>query len=259
VAVEHAAGGAAAHGGGPIQPLHQFEVHPIGPEIKIGSLNLWFNNAALWMLIAAAIACALMLLGMRRRAVVPGRAQSVAESLYEFVAGMVRDNAGNEGLRYFPFIFTIFIFILLSNLLGLIPGSFTVTSHIIVTLALAVTVFTTVTVIGFVKHGPAYLKLFVPDGVPGWLLPLLAPIEVTSYFIRPFSLGIRLFANMMAGHMMLVVFGGFVVMLGAWAGWLPLIIMVALYALELLIAFLQAFVFALLSSIYLNDALHMHH
>ncbi len=140
MAVEHAAGGAAGHGN-PIQPLHQFEVHPIGPEISIGGLNLWFNNAAMWMLIVAALACALMILGMRRRAVIPGRAQSVAESLYEFVAGMVRDNAGNEGLRYFPFIFTIFIFILLSNLLGLIPGSFTVTSHIIVTLALALTVF----------------------------------------------------------------------------------------------------------------------
>ena len=256
MAVEQASGG--AHGGSGLDPLHQFVIERIVP-LRIFGLDFSFTNSALWMTIVAVLASLLMIGGIRNRALIPGRLQSVTETTYEFVTGLVRDNAGTEGLRYFPFIFTLFIFILFCNMLGMIPGSFTVTSHIVVTFALAILVFVVVTGIGFARHGTAYLKLFVPDGVPFWLLPLLVPIEVISYFIRPFSLGIRLFTNMMAGHMMLVVFASFVLMLGVAGGWLPLIVMVGLNALEVLIAFLQAFVFALLSSIYLNDALHMHH
>ena len=196
---------------------------------------------------------------MRQRALVPGRLQSVAELGYEFIAGMVRDNVGSAGKKYFPFVLTLFIFILLCNLLGLVPYSFTPTSHIIVTFAMAAVVFVGVTVIGFVKHGAHFLSFFVPQGVPFALLLLLVPIEIISYFVRPFSLSIRLFANMLAGHTMLKVFGGFVVMLGVLAGWAPLAFLVAFTGLELLIAFLQAYVFAILTCLYLNDAIHLHH
>ncbi len=173
---------------------------------------------------------------------------------------MVRDSAGHEGMKYFPIIFTIFIFVLLLNILGMVPlpalGAFTVTSHIIVTFALAAFVFIGVTLIGIAKHGLGFFKLFVPSGVPVWLLPLITVIEIISYFTRPISLSVRLFANMMAGHTMLAVFGSFVVALGFIAGWLPLLFMVFIMGLEILVAFLQAYVFAVLSSIYLNDALH---
>jgi F-type H+-transporting ATPase subunit a len=196
---------------------------------------------------------------MRGAAIVPGRWQSIAELAYEFIANTVRENAGREGMRYFPFIFTLFMFILFANLLGMIPFSFTVTSHIIVTFALALVVFVGVTVIGFIRHGAGFLKLFVPSGIPLALLPLLVVIEVLSYFIRPVSLSVRLFANMMAGHTMLKVFGGFVVALGVLAGWLPLVFVVALTGLEIGIAMLQAYVFTVLTCIYLNDALHLHH
>jgi F-type H+-transporting ATPase subunit a len=183
----------------------------------------------------------------------------VGELAYEFISGMMRDILGNSGRAYFPFVFTLFMFVLAANMLGMVPYSFTVTSHIIVTFALAATVFVGATVIGFIKNGPGYLRLFVPSGVPILLLPLLVVIEVISYFTRPISLSVRLFANMMAGHTMLKVFAGFVVGMGVLGGWAPLAMMVALTGLEILVAFLQAYVFAVLTCIYLNDALNMHH
>src|SRR4051794_32559295 len=190
---------------------------------------------------------------------IPTRLQSVAESIYEFIDNMTHEVMGHEARTFFPFVLTLFTFILAANVLGLIPYVFTVTSHIIVTLALALVVFLGATVIGFVRHGFGYLKLFLPGGVPMVLTPIVVPIEIISYFIRPFSLSIRLFANMMAGHMMLQVMAGFVLLMGAIGGWLPLAAMVALFALELLVAVLQAYVFALLTCLYLNDALHVDH
>ncbi len=185
--------------------------------------------------------------------------QSIAEIAYEFVANMMRDTIGEGGRPYFPFVFTLFIFILISNMLGMIPYSFTVTSHLIVTFALALMVFVAATLVGFAKHGVGYLKIFVPSGVPTVLLPLLVVIEVISYFTRPISLSVRLFANMLAGHTMLKVFGAFVVGMGVLAGWVPLVVMVGITGLEVLVAFLQAYVFAVLTCIYLNDAINMHH
>jgi F-type H+-transporting ATPase subunit a len=199
-----------------------------------------------------------MVFAMRKGALVPGRFQSVAELSYEFVANMVRDNVGTSGMKYFPFIFTLFMFVLALNMLGMVPYSFTVTSHIIVTFALAAFIFVGVTLIGFWKHGIGFLKFFVPSGVPFLMLPLLVVIEVISYLTRPVSLSVRLFANMMAGHTMLKVFGSFVAALGLLGGWAVLGLMVAFTGLELLVAFLQAYVFAILTCIYLNDALHMH-
>jgi F-type H+-transporting ATPase subunit a len=190
---------------------------------------------------------------------VPTRLQSVAEISYEFIANMVRDNVGTSGMQYFPFIFTLFMFVLALNMLGMMPYSFTVTSHIIVTFALAAFIFLGVTAIGFWKHGAGFLKFFVPEGVPIVMLPLLVVIEVISYLTRPLSLSVRLFANMMAGHTMLKVFGAFVVALGLLGGWAPLAFMVGFTGLEILVAFLQAYVFVILTCIYLNDALHMHH
>lgn len=225
--------------------------------MEIAGHDVSFTNASLWMVIVVMSITLFLNLGMRRAALVPGRWQSMVEILYEFVANMLNDTAGHEGRKYFPFIFTLFVFILCANLMGLIPYSFTVTSHIIVTFALAAVVFLGVTAIGFMKHGLHFLKFFVPSGVPAIMLPLLVVIEVISYLTRPMSLSVRLFANMMAGHTMLKVFGGFVVALGAF-GILPLAFLVAITALELVVALLQAYVFAVLTCIYLNDALHMH-
>jgi F-type H+-transporting ATPase subunit a len=252
--VEQPAAGAEGHSA--IDPIHQFEIERLIP-IQLGPLDASFTNSALWAVIAVLLICLLMLLAPRQ--LVPTRFQSAVESLYELVFGITEDVLGSEARQYFPFVFTLFAFILFCNLLGLLPGAFTVTSHIIITLALALVVFLGATVIGFAKHGAGYLKLFAPAGVPVVLLPLVVVIEVISYFIRPFSLSIRLFANMMAGHMMLKVIAGFVVLLGVTAGWLPLIAMVALFGLELLVACLQAYVFALLTCLYLNDALHVDH
>src|SRR5262245_49371238 len=190
---------------------------------------------------------------------VPGRLQSIAELSYEFIANMLQENVGSAGRQYFPFVFTLFMFILFANVLGMIPYSFTPTSHIIVTFAMAAVVFIGVTIIGFMRHGAHFLSLFVPKGVPWPLLLLLVPIEILSYFIRPVSLSLRLFANMMAGHTMLKVFGGFVVALGILGGWAPLAFVVALTGLEIGIAFLQAYVFTVLTCLYLNDAVHLHH
>jgi F-type H+-transporting ATPase subunit a len=214
--------------------------------------------------LAAAASVGFLLIAMRERALVPTRLQSLAEISYEFVAGMLRDTIGREGMRFFPFVFTLFMFIFFCNMLGMIPGAFTVTSHIVVTAALAAVVFLTVLIVGFAKNGLHFLKLFVPSGVPIYILPLVTAIEVISFLSRPVSHSVRLFANMLAGHITLKVFGGFVVMLlgaGSFAALapLPLLAAVALTALEFLVAFLQAYVFTILTCMYLNDALHPGH
>ena len=239
-------------------PMEQFEIKRL-LNFHIGSLDASFTNSALWMTIAVIFAFLLFVVGTQKRALVPGRVQAIAEVGYEFVANMVRDNVGDAGKKYFPFVLTLFVFILFCNVLGLVPYSFTPTSHIVVTFAMAAVVFVGVTIIGFARHGAHFLSLFVPKGVPFVLLLLLVPIEIISYFVRPFSLSIRLFANMLAGHTMLKVFGGFVVMLGIIGGWAPLAFIVVFTGLELLIAFLQAYVFAILTCLYLNDAIHLHH
>jgi F-type H+-transporting ATPase subunit a len=239
-------------------PMKQFEIKRF-VELNFFGLDASFTNSSLMMVIGVALVSVFLIGSMRGRALVPDRMQSMAELSYEFVANMVRENAGSEGMKYFPFIFTLFFYILVMNMLGMVPYGFTVTSHIIVTVALALVVFIGVTVIGILKNGTKFIGLFVPSGVPIWLLPLLVPIEILSYLVRPFSLSVRLFANMMAGHTMLKVFAGFVVAMGFVGGWAPLLFMVAFTGLEVLIAFLQAFVFAVLSCIYLNDALHPHH
>jgi len=248
------------HGGGGTglpDPMHQFEIKRLVP-FEVFGFDASFTNSALFMVIAGAVITVFTIFAMRKGALVPTRAQSIAEVSYEFVANMVRDNVGTEGMKYFPFIFTLFMFVLALNMLGMVPYSFTVTSHIIVTFAMAAFIFIGVTLIGFWKHGVKFLKFFVPSGVPFVLLPLLVVIEVISYLTRPVSLSVRLFANMMAGHTMLKVFGAFVVALGLLGGWAALAFMVAFTGLELLVAFLQAYVFAILTCIYLNDALHMH-
>jgi F-type H+-transporting ATPase subunit a len=240
-----------------IDPMHQFEILRY-VELDFLGVDVSFTNSSLWMVIAVALVTAFTTFSMSGRALVPGRWQSVAEMTYEFVASMVRDNVGTDGMRYFPFVFTTFMFVLFCNMLGMVPYSFTVTSHIIVTFAMAVLIFLGVTIIGFITHGIGFLKFFVPTGIPIVLTPLLVVIEIISYLTRPISLSVRLFANMLAGHTMLKVFAGFVVLMGIW-GVVPLVFMVALTGLEVLVAFLQAYVFAILTCIYLNDALHMHH
>jgi F-type H+-transporting ATPase subunit a len=239
-------------------PMEQFEIKRL-LDFKIAGIDASYTNSALWMTIAAVVATVIFVVGMRQRALVPGRLQSVAELGYEFIANMVHDNIGESGKKYFPFVLTLFVFVLGCNMLGLIPYSFTPTSHIIVTFAIAAVVFIGVTIIGFARHGFHYLSLFVPSGVPSFLLPVMVVIEVLSYLTRPISLSVRLFANMLAGHTMLKIFGGFVVGLGIVAGWAPLVFIVALIGLEFLIAFLQAFVFAILTCLYLNDALNLEH
>ncbi|MAG96205.1 MAG: F0F1 ATP synthase subunit A [Alphaproteobacteria bacterium] len=237
-------------------PLTQFEIKRL-VDIDIGGLDVSFTNSSLMMVIVLVLVTALLTLSMRGRAMVPGRWQSIAELSYEFIANMLRENVGSEGRQYFPFVFTLFMFIVTSNLLGLLPYSFTVTSHIVITFAMAIVVFLGVTVIGLIKHKFHFFSFFVPKGVPMALIPILVPIEVISYLARPVSLSLRLFANMMAGHTLLKVFGGFVVVLGIF-GVAPLLFVVALYALELIVAVLQAYVFTILTCLYLNDALHLH-
>jgi len=238
-------------------PLAQFEIKTLLP-LQIGQTDVSFTNSALFMTVTVILITLFMVLGMRKRALVPGRWQSVAELSYEFVANLLRDTVGNEGRKYFPFVFTLFMFILVGNMLGMIPYSFTFTSHIIVTFALALVVFLGVTVLGFVKHGVHFFSFFVPPGVSVVLWPLMIPIEIISYLSRPISLAVRLFANLTAGHTMLKVFAGFVISLGIVGGILPLAFVVALTGLELLIAFLQAYVFTILTCFYINDAIHLH-
>jgi len=240
-------------------PMHQFNVYRIGPEIRLGNVDISFTNASLFMIISAFAIISVFFAGTRRKAVIPTKIQLLTELSYTLVSKMISDTAGSKAKPYFPFIFSLFMFVLFCNMLGMLPYSFTVTSHIIVTFALAAIIFIGVTIIGFVNHGVGYLKLFIPSGVPVVLLPIIVIIEMISYLARPVSLSVRLFANMMAGHTMLKVFGGFVISLGIIGGWLPLGFTVALTGLEILIAFLQAYVFAILTCIYLNDALNLNH
>ena len=240
-------------------PTHQFEVYRIGPEIKLGEIDISFTNASLFMLISSIAILFVFNLGTKKNSVLPSKIQLLAELSYTFVSKMISDTAGSKAKPYFAFIFSLFMFVLFCNMFGMIPYTFTVTSHIIVTFILAIFIFIGVTIIGFIKHGFGYLKLFVPSGVPVLLLPLIVVIEIISYLSRPISLSVRLFANMMAGHTMMKVFGGFVISLGIVGGWLPLSFSVALTGLEILVAFLQAYVFAILTCIYLNDALNLHH
>ena len=240
-------------------PMHQFNVYRIGPEIKLGEIDISFTNASLFMVISSITILLIFNLGSKKNLLIPNKMQLLAELSYTFISKMISDTAGSKAKPYFPFVFSLFMFVLFCNMLGMLPYSFTVTSHIIVTFALAAIIFVGVTIIGFVNHGIKYLKLFIPSGVPLFLLPLIVIIEIISYLSRPVSLSVRLFANMMAGHTMLKVFGGFVISLGIIGGWLPLSFTVALTGLEILIAFLQAYVFAILTCIYLNDALNLNH
>ncbi len=244
-----------------VDPIHQFHINQIVP-IEVGGYDLSFTNSSLFMVITVVLASAFLYLTTSSRGLVPGRAQSVSEILYEFVAGMLRDSAGSAGMKFFPFVFTLFTFILVANLLGMFPYFFTTTSHLIVTAMLALMVFATVLIYGFMKNGLGFLKLFVPSGVPVALMPLVVAIEVISFLARPISHSVRLFANMLAGHITLKVFAGFVVSLSAYGfvgivgSILPLAMAVGLTALEFLVAFLQAYVFAMLTCMYINDALH---
>jgi len=241
-------------------PLHQFEITPIIP-IEVAGTDLSFTNSALFMVIASALVAAFLIWGMRKSTLVPGRFQSMAELSYEMVAGMVRDNVGDEGRGYFPFVFTLFMFVLFGNFLGLIPGGFTFTSHIAVTFTMAAIIFLAVTVIGIYRHGFHFLRLFFPEGAPWWTAPILVPIELVSYLSRPISLSVRLFANMTVGHVLLKVIAGFVISLGSiffLLGAFPLLALVGITLLEFLVAAIQAYVFAILTCIYLHDAIHLH-
>ncbi len=240
-------------------PMSQFDVYRIGPEIKVGAFDISFTNASLFMIISTVSILLIFNIGSKKNSILPNKIQLLSELSYTFVSKMISDTAGSKAKPYFAFIFSLFMFVLFCNMFGMIPYTFTVTSHIIVTFILASFIFIGVTVIGFIKHGFGYLKLFVPSGVPAVLLPLIVVIEIISYLSRPISLSVRLFANMMAGHTMMKVFGGFVISLGLVGGWLPLSFSVALTGLEILVAFLQAYVFAILTCIYLNDALNLHH
>jgi F-type H+-transporting ATPase subunit a len=247
-----------------MDPIHQFALEPVGQPFHILGFNASFTNASLWMVIIVALICLLMIAGTSRRALVPGRWQSLAEMSYEFVASTIRLTAGNDGMRFFPFIFSLFMFVLIANLVGLVPFTFSVTSQITVTFALAVLVISIVIVYGFFKHGMHFLRLFVPSGVMPVLLPFIVLIEVISFAVRPVTLSVRLFANILAGHITLKVMGGFVASLlgaGAFAvlAPVPLIGVTAFSALELLVAVLQAYVFAILTCVYINDAIHPGH
>ncbi|TCT06893.1 F0F1 ATP synthase subunit A [Aquabacter spiritensis] len=248
-----------------IDPIHQFEVQRYVELLHISGVSFSFTNASAFMIGIVGAIFLFLTYATRGRTLVPGRMQSVAEMSYEFIAKMVRDSAGTQGMVFFPLVFSLFMFVFVANVIGLVPYTFTITAHIVVTAALALLVIGTVVVYGFYKHGMHFLHLFVPSGVPSFLLPFVVLIEVVSFLSRPISLSLRLFANMLAGHIALKVFAFFVVGLASAgiAGWfgavLPFFMIVALTALELLVAILQAYVFAVLTSIYLNDAVHPGH
>jgi F-type H+-transporting ATPase subunit a len=249
-----------------VDPIHQFQIRELFPIARIGNTEIAFTNSAAYMVAAVAIIMLFLVGGTARRSLVPDRLQSTAELTYEFVANTIRSTAGSEGMHFFPFVFTLFMFILTVNIIGLIPYAFTVTTHIIITATLALTVFLTVLAYGFWNHGLHFFNLFVPKGIPLYILPLIVFIEVLSFLSRPISHSVRLFANMLAGHITLKVFASFITLLGGGAGiigmvgaTLPLALVVALTALEVLVAFLQAYVFAILTCIYLNDAIHPGH
>lgn len=237
-------------------PLEQFVIRPIIP-IHIGTADLSFTNSALLMTLAVALTMLLLVGATRRGALVPTRLQSLAELSYEFVANMVRDNMGTEGIEFFPLVFAIFMFVLFGNFLGLIPYSFSFTGQIVVTFALAIFVFVLATAVGFIKHGFHFFSFFMPPGAPLFMAPVLIPIEIISYMSRPISLGIRLFANMMAGHTMMAVFAGFTLTLGFF-GFFPILINVAMFGLEVIVCALQAYVFTILTCLYLRDGIHLH-
>lgn len=251
-------------------PISQFKIKDIftiggsGEEAASG-FSIAFTNSSLFMVLTVLTISLFLILTTSGRGLVPGRLQLISESMYEFVANMVRSSAGTEGMKFFPFVFSLFMFVLIANLLGMVPFFFTVTSHIIVTFALAMLVISVVIVYGFWKNGIGFLKLFAPAGVPGYLLPIVVPIEVISFLSRPISLSVRLFANMLAGHITLKVFAGFIVTMssagifGIFGATLPLAMTIGLTALEFLVAALQAYVFALLTSMYINDAIHPSH
>jgi F-type H+-transporting ATPase subunit a len=246
-------------------PIHQFEIKKIFTIGHIGGQEIAFTNSSLFMVLSIGVIAALLVGATSARSLVPGRLQSVAELSYEFVATTIRSTAGSEGMKFFPLVFSLFMFILVANIIGLVPYTFTVTSHIIITVLLALLVFITVVIYGFWKNGLKFFKLFVPSGIPIFILPLVVFIEVFSFFLRPISHSVRLFANMLAGHIALKVFAGFITLLagfgivGMAGAVLPLGMVIALTALELLVAFLQAYVFTILTCIYLNDAIHPGH
>jgi len=237
-------------------PIEQFEIKTL-VDINLGGIDASLTNAGAFMVMTVISVTMFLVMGMNKRALVPGRWQSMAELSYEFVAGLLKDNVGAEGRKYFPFVFSLFMFIFFANLLGLLPYSFTFTSHIIVTFVLAMVVFIGVTIIGFAVHGLKFLTFFVPSGVPAVVLILMVPIEIISYLSRPISLSVRLFANMTAGHILMKVFASFILPLGI-LGIAPFVVDVALVGFELLVAFLQAYVFTVLTCLYLNDAIHLH-
>ena len=237
-------------------PIHQFEIKELIP-LKLFETNISYTNSSLFMSLAIIFVTLLLLLSIKNKSLIPSRFQSISEIFYEFIANMVSDNIGDEGRKFFPLIFTLFTFLLFGNMLGMLPYSFTFTSHIIVTFVLAMFVFLLVTLLGIFIHGFKFFGLFVPKGVPMLMLPLMIPIEIISYLSRPISLSVRLFANMMAGHTMLKIFAGFIVPLGIF-GIAPLMVDVALTALEVLIAFLQAYVFTILTCLYLNESINLH-
>jgi F-type H+-transporting ATPase subunit a len=248
-----------------IDPIEQFQIRNLIHLVNIGGHQIAFTNSAAYMLLIVGLASVLLIGATARRAVVPGRLQSVAELSYEFVANTLRNATGTEGMKFLPFVFTLFMFVLFANLIGLIPFSFTVTSQLIVTAILALTVFLIVVIYGLWKNGWHFVTLFVPKGVPVYFLPMIVPIEVLSFLSRPVSHSVRLFANMLAGHITLQVFAAFIIMLagagvlGVFGATIPFIMVVLLFALELLVAFVQAYVFAILTCIYLNDAIHPGH
>jgi F-type H+-transporting ATPase subunit a len=242
--------------GGKMDPLHQFQIQELIP-FDIAGVSLAYTNSALYMTLAVVLATGLLFLGSRGAQLIPGRVQSLAEMFYNFIAGMVHDAAGDQGKPYFPFVFALFAFILFGNLLGMTPFGFTFTSHIAVTFALALLVFLVITGIGFYKHGLHFFSLFCPPGVPLLLAPLIIPIEIFSYLIRPISLSVRLFANMLAGHIVLKVIGAFIGMLGIF-GIALLPFSVGFVGFEIFVAFLQAYIFSVLTCIYLHDAIHLH-
>jgi len=253
-------------------PIKQFVIYDIFTFGTIGGdgtpesgITLAFTNSALFMVLTTGLIAAYLILTTRGRGLVPNRWQLSSEMLYEFVANMVRSSAGTEGMKFFPFVFSLFTFIFVGNMFGMIPYFFTFTSHIIVTFAMSMMVMLVVVIYGFVKNGPKFLKLFVPSGVPGYIIPIVTPIEVISFLSRPISLSVRLFGNMLAGHITLKVFTGFVVSLGSlgflgfFGAVLPLFMGVAITALEFMVSAVQAYVFAVLTSMYLNDAIHPSH
>lgn len=238
-------------------PLHAFELHCY-VDWSLFGFNICLNKAVVMMWVVVALASALLVTAGAKKRLVPSKLQSLAEVYVDFIRGMITDTMGREGMRFFPFIATLFVFILFCNLLGMIPGSYTVTSQIVVTAAFAIFVYAMSLVVGVMKHGGKFLGILVPEGTPGWLLPLMVPIELISQLARPLSLAVRLFANMTAGHTVLAVLFGMALSLPLLVGWLPFVFTIAINGLEIAIAFIQAYIFTILTCVYLGDALHLH-